>query len=75
VFEKKLLRIAFGSKRNGFIRGLRKLYNEQLRNLHYSINNITIIKERKVRLARYVACMEKKMSTYRVLIGEPEGNY
>jgi hypothetical protein len=75
VFEKMLLKIAFGSKRDELIGGLRKLNNEQLRNLYYSLNNIRIIKSRKMRLAGYVACMGRKMIAYRVLIGKPEGNW
>jgi hypothetical protein len=74
VFEKRLLRIIFGSQRDEVIEDLRKLYNEQLRNLYCSLNNIRMIKSRKMRLAGYVGYMGRKMSAYRVFIREPEGN-
>lgn len=74
VSEKRALRIAFGSNRDELIGGLRELYNEQLHNLYYSVNNIRKIKSRKMRLVGYVECMDRKMSVYRVLIGTPEGN-
>jgi hypothetical protein len=74
VFENRLLRRILGPKRDELIGGLRKLYNEQLLNLYYSPNNIRTIKSRKMRLAGQVACMGRKMSAYRFLIGKPEEN-
>jgi hypothetical protein len=48
VFEKRVLRRIFGSKRDEVIRGWRKLYNEELHNLYFSPSIIRMIKSRKV---------------------------
>jgi hypothetical protein len=51
----------------------RKLYKEELRDLYSSPSIIRIIKWRRMRWAEYVARMGEKRSSYRLLVGKPEG--
>jgi hypothetical protein len=57
VFENRVLRRIFGSKRDEVTGGWRKLNNEELHGLYYSPNVITMIKSRRIRWAGHVACM------------------
>ena len=50
----------------------RKLYNEELNDLYPSPNIVHVIKLR-MRWVGYVACIGQRRSTYRVLVGKPEG--
>jgi hypothetical protein len=59
VFENRLLRRIFGPKRDEVRRELRRLHNMELYALYSSADIIRLIKSRRMRLARYVACMEK----------------
>jgi hypothetical protein len=73
VSENKVLRI-FGSKRGEATEGLRKLYNnEELHSLYSSPNIIRVIKSRRMRWAGHVQCMGETRSTYKILVGKPEG--
>jgi hypothetical protein len=69
VFENRLLRI-FGPKReeDG---SWRKLYNDELHNLYFSPNIVSVIKS-KMRWAGHVARMGEGRGVYRVLVGRPE---
>jgi hypothetical protein len=49
VFENRVLRRIFGSKRDELTGGWRKLHNEELHNLYSSPSVIRIIKLRRVR--------------------------
>jgi hypothetical protein len=73
VFENRVLRRIFGSKReeDG---SWRKLHNDELRNLYSSPNIVRVIKSRRMRWAGHVARMGKGRGVYRVLVGKPEGN-
>jgi hypothetical protein len=51
---------------------MRKLHNEQLYVLYCSPNIIRVIKLRTVRWIGYMACIEEKGDTYRVLVGKHE---
>ena len=73
VFENRVLRRIFGSKRDEVIREWRKLHNEQLNNLYSSPNIIQMNKSRRMRQARHVASMGEKGGVYRVLVAKPEG--
>jgi hypothetical protein len=55
VFENRVSRRIFGSKRDGVTGGWRKLYNEELHNLYSSSSIIRIIKSRRMRWAGHVA--------------------
>jgi hypothetical protein len=57
VFENRVLRRMFGSKRDEVTGGWRKLLDEELHNLYCSVNIIRMIKSRRMRWAGYVARM------------------
>jgi hypothetical protein len=50
----------------------RKLHNDELHELYSSLNIIRVIKSRRIRWARHVACMGEGRDAYRVLVGRPE---
>jgi hypothetical protein len=51
VFENRMLRRIFGSKKDEVTGGWQKLHNEELQNLYYSPSIIGMIKSRRMRLA------------------------
>jgi hypothetical protein len=73
VFENRVLSKIFGPKKDEMIGGLRKLHNEVFHDLCFSPSVIRIIKSRRIRWAGYVARMGEKRTTYRLLVGNPEG--
>ena len=73
VFEKRVLRIIFGSKRDGITGEWRKLHNEELNDLYSSPNIVRLIKWRRMRWAGEVARMEEGRGVHKVLVGKPEG--
>jgi hypothetical protein len=73
VFENRVLRRIFGPKRDEVTGELRKLDNEELRNLYSSPSIIRIIKSRRMRWAGHVARMGEKRNAYRLLVGKPDG--
>jgi hypothetical protein len=73
VFENRVLRRIFRSKRDEVTGELRKLHNEELRDLHSSPSIIRIIKSRRMRCAGHVARMGEKRNAYRLLVGKSEG--
>jgi hypothetical protein len=52
---------------------LRKLHNEELRDLYSSPSITRIIKSRRMRWAGHVARRGEKRNAYRLLVGKPEG--
>jgi hypothetical protein len=55
VFESRVLRRIFGTKRDKMIGGLRKCQNEELYNLYSSPNITGMFKLRRMRWTGYVA--------------------
>jgi hypothetical protein len=51
VFENRVLRRIFGSKRDEVTEKWRKLHNEDLNDLYYSPNIVRVIKPRRMRWA------------------------
>jgi hypothetical protein len=52
---------------------LRKLHNEELRDLYSSPTILRVIKTRRIRLAGHAARMVGRRVVYRVLMRKPEG--
>jgi hypothetical protein len=71
VFENRVLRGIFGPKRkeDG---SWRKLQNDELHSLYSSTTIVRVIKSRRMRWARHVACMGEGRGVYRILVGRPE---
>jgi hypothetical protein len=57
VFENRVLRRIFGSKRDEETGGWRKLHNDELHNLYSSPSIIRIIKSKRMKWAGHVARM------------------
>jgi hypothetical protein len=57
TFENRVLRRIFGPKREGVVRGWRRLHNEGLHNVYASPNVIKAIASMKVRWTGHVARM------------------
>jgi hypothetical protein len=74
VFENRVLRRIFGSKREEATGGWRKLRNEEeLHNLYPSPSVIRMTKSRSMRWAGHVSRMGEKRNVYLILVGKPEG--
>jgi hypothetical protein len=73
VYENMMLRRIFGPKRDEVTEEWRKLHNEELNILHFSLNIVRVIKLRRMKWAVQVARMRERKGVYRVLIGKPEG--
>ncbi|KAJ4436520.1 hypothetical protein ANN_16551 [Periplaneta americana] len=73
VFENKVLRKVFGTKRDEVTGEWRKLHNAELHALYSSPDIIRNIKSRRLRWAGHVARMGESRNAYRVLVGRPEG--
>jgi hypothetical protein len=67
VFENRVLRRIFGSKRDEVTGEWKKLHNKELRDLYSSPSIIRIIKSRRMKWACLVARMEEKRNGYRLL--------
>jgi hypothetical protein len=52
---------------------VKKLHNEELRDLYFSPSIIRIIKSRRMRWAGHVARMGEKRNVYMLLVGKPKG--
>jgi hypothetical protein len=72
VFENRVLRRIFGTKRDGVTGEWKKVHNVELHDLYSSPSIIRIIKSRRMGLAEYVVRMDEKKNAYKLLVGEPE---
>ena len=73
VFENRVFRRMFGSKRDGVTGERRKLHNEELNDLYSSPSIVRVIKSGRMRWAGHVARMEEGRGVHKVLVGKPEG--
>ena len=73
MFENRVSRRIFRSKRDEVTREWRKLHNEELNDLYCSLNIVRMIKSRTMRWSEQVALMGENRAVYRVLEGKPEG--
>ena len=73
VFENRVLRRAFGSKRDEVTGKWRKLHNEELSDLYSLPNIVRVVKSRRMRWAGHVARMVEGREVHRVLVRKPEG--
>ncbi|KAJ4439912.1 hypothetical protein ANN_08042 [Periplaneta americana] len=73
IFENKVLRKIYGTKRDDVTGEWRKLHNAELHALHSSPDIIRNIKLRRLKWAVHVARMGESRNAYRVLVGRPEG--
>jgi hypothetical protein len=60
VFENRVLRGIFGSKRDEVTGKWRKLHNEELQDLNSSPNIVRVIKSRRMRWAGHLAWIGRK---------------
>ena len=73
VFQNRVLRRVFGSKRDEITWEWRKLHNEELSGLYSLRNIVRVVKLRRMRWAGHVALMGKGRGVHRVLGRKPEG--
>jgi len=73
VFENKVLRRVFGSKRDEVTGEWRKLHNEEFSDMYSLPNIVVVVKSRRMRWAGHVARMGEGRVVYRFLVGKPEG--
>jgi len=73
VFENRVLKRIFGSKRDEVSGEYRKLHNEELNDLYSSPNIIRVITSRRMRWAGHVARMGEMKGANRVFCGETLG--
>jgi hypothetical protein len=74
VFENRVLRRAFGAKRDEVSGKWRKLLNEERNDLYSLPNIVRVVKSRRMRWEWYLARMGEERGVQRVLVGKPEGN-
>jgi len=73
VFENRVLRRVFGPRRGDVTGELKKLHNEELRNLYSIPNIVRVVKSRRMRRAGHVVHMGEGRGVHRTLVGKPEG--
>jgi len=61
----------FGSKREELLGSWRSLHNEELRKVYASLDVITVIKSRRMRLMSHVAHVGDIKNAYKLLAGKP----
>ena len=75
MFENKVLRKTYGTKRGEITGEWRKLHNAELHAFYSSPNIIRSLKSRRLRWAGHVARMEQSRNSYRVLVGCDPGEW
>jgi hypothetical protein len=73
VFDNRVQREIFGSKRDEVTGEWGKLHEEELNDLYSSPDIIRVIRSRRIKWKEHVICMGNRRGAYRVLVGKPEG--
>jgi hypothetical protein len=73
VFENRVLRRIFGSKRDEVTGEWRRLPNEELYDLYSSPNIYRVIKSRRLNYVWHAARMGARIGEYKVFVRRPEG--
>ena len=73
MFENRVLRRVFETKRDEVTGEWRKLHTEELSDLYSLPNIVRVVKSRRMRWAGHVAHMGEGRGVHRVLVGKPEG--
>jgi hypothetical protein len=73
VFENRVLRRVFGSKRDEVTGEWRKFHNEELNDLYSLPNIVRVVKSKRMRRAGHVARMGEGRGVHRVMVGKPKG--
>jgi hypothetical protein len=71
VFENRVLRRIFGSKRDEVMGGWKKLHNEELHKLYYPPTVIRMM-TRRMRWEGHIARTGENRNAYRIFVGKPE---
>jgi hypothetical protein len=72
VFENRVLRRIFGSRKDELTHRVRRLHNEELYDLQFSPNITWINKSKRMRWAGHVERMGDRRGIYRALVEGPE---
>ena len=70
VFENRVLRRAFGPKRDEVTGEWRKLHKEEFRDLYSLLNIVRVVKPRRMRWAGRVVRMGEGRGLHRILVGK-----
>jgi hypothetical protein len=62
-----------GLKRDKETGKWRKIHNEEINDLYFSLNIVRVIKSRRMRWAGHVAGIRESRGAYRILVRKPEG--
>jgi len=73
VFENRVLRRVFGTKKDEVTKEWRKLHNKELNDLFCSPNIVRVTKSRRIIWTGHVARTGDSRGLYRVLVGKPGG--
>jgi hypothetical protein len=73
MFEKRVMKIIFGSKGEEVLGGWRRLHNEEFHNLCASQNIIRVINSWRMRWGGHAACMGEMKNAYKIFVGKLEG--